>query len=382
MPEPPADPIFNRHGRRHYRRTYSVTEVRLGAAILASLAAIAAWVVVRGQHPDPGLFGDESLFKRDVEKPADRGPLPARLTLDDYREGPITHFGPDNLFEKIDGRADFFKSRGFERLTFVSLQHADANRSVDLEVYDMGSDQNALGTYASERAPEAQPQRVPGAQFHVEPSAMFLARGRYYVRALSGSAAAPVPDLLAHLVTRLNATLPGSEAPWSEALFVGGLGLSADDIGFVTENAFSFGFARRVHTAALKDGETELFVVAGPDPQAAAALSARFIEGFSSYGEVQTVKGQAFVADRYLKRVSTAASAGALTFGVVAAADRATAARWLEQLRAGIGQMPAETRALALSEGARGSHNPEGSASDAPEAGAQHPLESSHESGQ
>ena len=52
------DRLFVREGFRHYRRRYSLTEVRWGWAVLASLLAIAGWVAWKGAHPDPALFSD------------------------------------------------------------------------------------------------------------------------------------------------------------------------------------------------------------------------------------------------------------------------------------------------------------------------------------
>jgi hypothetical protein len=38
------DRVFNPHGRRHYRRTYSLTEVRVGALVLLGLGAVASYI--------------------------------------------------------------------------------------------------------------------------------------------------------------------------------------------------------------------------------------------------------------------------------------------------------------------------------------------------
>lgn len=357
MAKPSPDRVFNPHGRRHYRRTYSTLEVRIGLAILAGLIAIAAWVYQRGQHTDPRLFAAEAGLEPavDGEAPAgpsagDRGPLPGELAVEGYREGRLSRFGPDNLYVKINGRADFFKARGFVALFYLSLQHPDPNRSIDVELYDMGKPQNALGTYAAERAEGVVPERVPGAQLHREPSALFMARGRFYVRATAASAEPPVDAQLERLKTRLNETLEGAEGPWSEALFATGLGLSPDAIGYLPENAFSFGFARGVHTVTLDDGETKLFVMPTRGAAEAQALIARFTGGFATYGEVSEGGGHAFVADRYLQRVSVAGAAGPFVFGVVAAADRPAAADWLAKLSAAVAALPEAVRARALSD--------------------------------
>ena len=52
------DRVFVSDGRRHFRRTYSRTEVRAGLAVLLGLALLLVWVGWKGAHPDPSLFGE------------------------------------------------------------------------------------------------------------------------------------------------------------------------------------------------------------------------------------------------------------------------------------------------------------------------------------
>lgn len=343
-----SDRILNPHGRRHYRRTYSLLEVRIGIAILGGLVAVGAWVRYRGAHPDPSLLALGVELTGPQEQAVDRGPLPDMLALEDYREGRVRSFGPDNLFEKINGRADFFKSRGFAQLTTVTLQHADPTRSIDVELYDMAGAEQALGTYAAERSPEVTPQQDGGSWFHREPNALFMARGDFYIRATAATGQAPVPAQLTHLRTQLQAALPAGERPWSEVLYVDGLDLPASAAAFVKENAFSFGFARNVHTATLSDGETQLFVTVAKNAGAAATLAARFLDqGFATYGEVTEVDAKRFVTDRYLGRVSVATAQERFVFGVASAPDRETAAAELARLADALTDLPAPAIAQA-----------------------------------
>lgn len=354
----PDDRIFNPHGRRHYRRSYSTREVQVGCVVLLGLAAVAGWVFARGQHPDPDLFAlGAGLTPQPARDRPDRSPLPPELALtaQGYREGRVSRFGSDNLFEKIDGRADFFKARGFQALTCVTLQHADPNRSIDVELYDMGDAQNALGTYAAERDPGVTPLRVSGAQYHLEPNALFMARGRFYVRAVAAATDPPVSEQLDKLIERFNASLEGAARPWSELLFVDRLGLPAAGVGFMTDNAFSFGFARGVHTATLQDGETQLFVMPASSPAEAAKLADQFVGGFASYGD----RDGNIVTDRYLKRVAAVTSQGAFAVGVVSAADKPAATSWLAQLIGALSELPQDVQAQALATSAQAASIPE-----------------------
>jgi hypothetical protein len=372
------DRLFNPGGRKHFRRTYSRTEVRYGLLVLGALAAIAAWVIWRGAHPDPELLALESnLLAPGTEDaplrarklatgtaatgeaagaPAspDRGPVPAGLAAPGWRERSVTAFERDNLYEKINGRAGYYESFGVERLHFITLQREDDEAiTVDVEMYDLGNVANALGAYGGERQPDAAPELADGSLGHTARNALFLVRGRFYVRAIGADESEPVLAQLAHLKRALAAGLASEPLPWAYALFVAA---SADPgkIGFLPENAFSFGFARNVYTATVTDDGAELFVVATRDPAAATALARQFAEGFRSYGkDAGRADGIQWIEDQYLATVAGATTRGALVVGIRGAPDRAFAAKALAGLAAAAEALPENVRAQAAAEAAR-----------------------------
>ena len=331
-PTPREERLFNPDGRRHYRRSYSTIEVAWGLAVLVGLALVAAWVGWMGAHPDPSLFDNSASLLDPGTVEVDRGPLPAELAAEGYREGKLSSFGPDNLFEKINGRADYFKSRGFERLWFVTLVHLEQPAlAVDLELYDMGAVENALGAFTGEKPPETQPQRESGGVHYRAGNAAYLARGRFYARAIGGAEEPDVLRQLTHLVQRLTETLEGQALPWGHRLLSEGLQVPDSDVGFHRENAFSFGFARGVFTALLSD-ETELFVLASQDEASAGALAERFVEGFASIGERTPAADGPWVVDRYLSTWASTRSRGPIVYGVRGAPDQARGREALQRL--------------------------------------------------
>lgn len=91
------------------------------------------------------------------------------------------HFGPQNLFEYINGAADFFLAYGF-----VSLEGAcyfvgsDSNDRVLVDVYDMGERLNAFGVFQSKRDKEAPTLNIGAASFGVNGYLAFY-KDRYFV---------------------------------------------------------------------------------------------------------------------------------------------------------------------------------------------------------
>ncbi|MCG8555540.1 MAG: hypothetical protein MJD61_09680 [Proteobacteria bacterium] len=327
--------MWNPQGRRHYRRSYSLAELPYGLSVLVGLACVALWVAWMGAHPDPGLFANsEDLLDPGTPEP-DRGALPEGLAAAGWREHALSRFDASNLYEKINGRADYFKSRGFVELTYLTLLgEQDRGLAVDIEFYDMGEPGNALGTYSSEKAPEIEPQRAGGSLWHLERNALFLTKGRYYLRAIGSDEGEAVQAQLRHLQKTVQTGLSGDAAlPWGHRLFSEGLGIGVGKLSFHKENAFSFAFARRVYSALLDDGETELFVAAAGDEQAARELAERFMQGFVSYGDRTGSADDAWVKDRYLGNVSAARSAGPVVYGIRAAGDAEAARAALARLR-------------------------------------------------
>jgi hypothetical protein len=322
------DRVFVEKGRKHYRRRYSLTEVKVGAAIVAVLIVILLWVVWKGRHPDPELFKDAPSLVNRAPKTLDRGPIPAGLAPAGWTEGPIAVFGPDNLYEKIDGREGYYKSFGFVRLHFVALTSGE--RAIDLELYDLGTVANAIGAFSGEvSAPAA---IVDGGLVATDRNATYVARGRHYARAIGSDEEEPTRSALEHVASALRA-LPTEALPRSFGVFTR-LGVGPGKISFVTENAFSFGFASNVHVGLMPDGETEVFLIELADEGEAAGMAAKLTAGFLEYGEKAAAPGGVtWVKDRYLSRVSGVAVDEGIVLGVRGAAGLEEGAKLLSALR-------------------------------------------------
>lgn len=305
--------------------------------VLALLAAIAGWIAWRGRHPDPTLFADPHALLDPGVSTVARGVLPAGLAPSGWQESGLARFDAENLYVKIDGRADFFLARGFKDLAFVTLRQTGEAAAVDVEFYDLGSPENAGSALAGEKPPEIPAQSTDGSTWYVARNALFVARGPYYVRAIGSDESAPVLAELEHLRGVLASSLAAGATSWADALFYGKLGIAAGRVAFQQENAFSFGFAKDVYVATLADGDTELFVTKAADAAAATALASRFDKGFLEYGDPAPRGGVTWVKDRYLGSFARAASVGDTVVGVRGAAKVEDAEQALARLREAVG---------------------------------------------
>lgn len=400
------DRIFNPDGWRHFRRTYSLAEVRIGLAILVLLIGFAVWVGWMGQNQDPELLsvdisllakgsaedvpGDQPGFVRTTKSASNSkhggagdkassepDPVPTTLAAAGWSEQSRSRFGPENLYVKINGREGYYKSFGFQMLHFIALAHdEDEAATVDIEMYDHGTVANALGAYAGERQPDAQTKLTDAGIGHTARNATFLVRGKYYVRALGSDETDVIIKQLAHIESVLDAELPSEPLPWGYALFAGQMGVDPGTIKLTPENAYSFGFARGVFSVTLNEDGAEMFAVATDSSEQASALAKQFIDGFSSYGDaVDADDGVPWIKDQYLNNISGALAVRSMVIGVYSASDAAAAKTALAPLRKTAESLSNEflERAAAEARAAAGSNNPDSDdysdasdASDAP----------------
>ena len=364
--------ILNPRPYRVFRKSWSTNEAKAGAVVLLLLALLAVWVAWRGAQPDPAHLADPALLdagtatlpgdearrapndisfaagREDAGASAaaaasalERGALPPALATQGWNEGPVSRFDAENLYVKINGRADFFLSRGFRSLTFVTLT-GPGDAAVDLELYDLGSAENALGAFVAEKPLDARAATERGTSWYLARNALFLARGTSYLRAIGSDESPAVLARLAALRKAFEAGIAAGEKPWTASLFGDALGLPQDRLLYTAENAFSFGFARNVTSATLDDGETELFVLPAGDEAKARELAAKLEEGFLSYGSKVEAARAAWVKDQYLETYARTLAAGTMVVGVKGAADPAKAAGLLAKVEKAVRALPPE----------------------------------------
>lgn len=102
-------------------------------------------------------------------------PFPARAVP----QGDTAFFGPDNLYQYMDGAADIFVLYGVRTLMHRELK--SANVEITADVFDMGSADTAFGMYAAERSPDYK-FIVVGAEGYRNTGILNFVQDRYYVK--------------------------------------------------------------------------------------------------------------------------------------------------------------------------------------------------------
>lgn len=128
---------------------------------------------------------------------------------------PVIVYPADRVFEKIDGRDQTYQSFGLVCMANAIFDSPDGADGVDLEIYDMGSPERALGVFAQQhRGPKAEYCDIEGAE--ATNLALQLAgwKDRFYIRIdrmNRKAAAADEGALLVQVAAQVCAAIP--EAP-------------------------------------------------------------------------------------------------------------------------------------------------------------------------
>ena len=98
----------------------------------------------------------------------------------------ISRYSRENLYVKIDGRAEFYLQSGMVSLTFGAYSSVDdSRRTVDVYWYDMGEPANASAVYRAEAPPDATRVGIGDEGYEVG-GAVFFRKGAGYVQVLPG----------------------------------------------------------------------------------------------------------------------------------------------------------------------------------------------------
>jgi hypothetical protein len=177
--------------------------------LLVLIGGIGAWVYLKGQRFDEGLFAlDASLLKdlppareqvklyepgfepgapalaREPEeaRPADSGKLSGIVPEGWEALGPVEAFSAETLYEKINGRAEQYLAYGVKGLEFAGLSRD--GKFLDVFLYDMGAPAHAFGIYSVERNEGMPPANLGREGYRVEASTFFW-KGPYYVQVIA-----------------------------------------------------------------------------------------------------------------------------------------------------------------------------------------------------
>jgi len=226
-------------------------ETLAGIAILATLVVIAAGILVKQSRYDSKLF-TASLSPSDsssasTQKSAKPSELQTLVPDDLIPLTPLETFGPENLSDKIDGKAELYLSAGFRSLKSQRFKKSEqADSWLEILLFDMGSTRNAFAVFSTQRRADAEPIQLTLHAYRTG-NALFFVHGQDYVEIIAASGDL-TDEMLAIGKNFVNRNPVSSEKLSEQALFPRE-NLNPGSISLLASDAFGFSRMNNVFTA-------------------------------------------------------------------------------------------------------------------------------------
>ena len=245
------------------------------------LAIVAAGVFVKQFHYDRAVFLGAAPSGTAVKPSALLSPavnafveLPGELTP---LSAPET-FNPDNLYDKIDGKAELYLSAGVLglRCQRFALKN-DPNTWMEFFVYDMDNLRQSFAVFSMQQRADAQLLDLATYAYQTK-NALFFCCGRYYIEAVTAS---PAPEMMAAMVL-VSRQFVANNPPQQTRLAELDLFPSEHRVpnSYMLQPADAFGFDRfkNIFSAryTVNGAEVMAFLTIRPTAEDATALSAAY----------------------------------------------------------------------------------------------------------
>ncbi len=183
--------------------------------LIGLLPLIAGVLYFRGQNYDPALIDFKTTSPQEVPAPAasseviqESPPLPVAQDIKGFRKmGEAHHYTKEDLYEYVNGHAEYFISAGFQGLTvteYIASGSMAALADIQVEVYDMGKSIQAFGVLADESGENPPPVSVGTMGYKTSGGVNFI-KGRYYVKISAFSPKTPVIEFAKGFADTLSA---------------------------------------------------------------------------------------------------------------------------------------------------------------------------------
>jgi hypothetical protein len=218
-------------------------------------------------------------------------------------------FNAQNLYEKIDGRAESFLQYNVQGMAYAYYHPlGDDSSEAQLYIFEMGDPLKALGKYGSEKPSDV--TSIPmGSEGYTSAGSTFFYLGKYYTQIVTTKDDAKIAAFSLELAKRVAASqqstgagsptpgpvADGRAAPGPETIFKL---LPAEPkrsgAKYVAQDVFGYSFLSDVFMADYEDGDVKWqgFVRAYESPEAAKAVFEKYLESAKQDGAtIKQVEG-------------------------------------------------------------------------------------------
>jgi hypothetical protein len=254
-------------------------------------------------------------------------PAPENL----FPAGPAEFFPPENLSDKINGKAELYLSSGVRKLTTQRFRLKGASDAwIEIFRYDMGKTTNGFAVYSAQMRDDGVRLNLTPFSYRTENGHFFL-HGHTYVEIIGSGSTQEEMDAREALAEALVAANPGSSEVFDELLLFPEPNLNSESISLISTDAFGFEGLDNVFTASYGLGgiEVTVFLSRRESPSEATAYASAYYTFLLANGG-KAVESKAFNAEtarlvEILDTFELIVTKGAILAGVREAPDQAAA---------------------------------------------------------
>ena len=170
----------------------------------------------------------------------------------------VKQFTPENLYEHINGRAEFYIAYDVVGMTFANfMKDGLKGPFIDLFIYDMGNPTNAFGVFSAERSQEGAPVKL-GRDAYGQDANYYIWKGRYYITIIASETSEELRNIGREIAKKTsNALNDSGEKVW---------GLKAmpqkdmitGTIKYVKTDAMGLDFMKNTYMAQYRKYDTDI----------------------------------------------------------------------------------------------------------------------------
>lgn len=358
--------------RQRLLRTYvSFTENLVTLSLLAALAGIVLWVAAQQDHYDPAdrdvsvemlLQASEDLQlyhtplkawtepgASPVAQAPDLGPFPANIVDPEWRPaGRLKQFGPDTLFEKINGEAPKFLKQGFQRLYYLVLESSATGNEIAIELFDQATMGGSRGVFSEHLGTGNTLEQQGEVTFFRTAIGLIGRKGAFFFRIAGDADSEAVRQKAGQLATAFN-QLPEARRqavrnsePEAFRILRDEVDIAPALISFQQQNVFQYDFAENFWFGRLaQDENQQVFLHRADSAEQAQALFEMLLEEqLYEYRRIERNVAQAaypLLQHEFLNNYFAVDRRGPYLFGVENAPEPEAAARSMQKLKKALG---------------------------------------------
>jgi len=201
--------------------------------------------------------------------------------------GAVKQFTPENLYEHINGRAEFYIAYNVTGLTFANFMQTDLNGPfIDLFIYDMTTPTNAFGVFSAERSPEGTPIHL-GREAYRQGANYYIWKGRYYITVIASETSTELETIGHALAEKAShAVTDSGEKVWGLSVMPE-KDMIPGTLKYVKNDVMGLDFLKNTCMAQYRKYDTDIkhFVSQNESEQAAQTVVNQYADFAKQYGK-------------------------------------------------------------------------------------------------